>query len=206
MQLRSEDTCSVQLFESDRFIMGADKMRYLSIIVLFLVMFLFCGCQFIDEPIEVLRMPRMGVGSGTVVDAGDATRAMERRFGGTESPADNAAESALAMSQKYQELSLETEQLRQENVSFKVENDSLTRQIADLEVQLESTRNELSESNEFMQQMHVELGKWKSDVLGYRDEMRSAQVAELEALKKILKILGAELGEPLEQKQVAKEG
>jgi len=187
--------------------MGADKMRYLSIIVLFLVMFLFCGCQFIDEPIEVLRMPRMGVGSGTVVAADDAARVMERRFGGTESQAaDDAAESALAMSQKYQELSLETEKLRQENVSVKLDNDSLTRQIAGLEGQLETARTELSEANEFMQQMHVELGKWKSDVLGYRDEMRSAQVAELEALKKILKILGAELAEPLEQKQVAKEG
>jgi hypothetical protein len=204
MQLWSEDTCSVQLFQSDRFIMGADKMRYLRKFVLVLVMFLFCGCQLIDEPIEVLRMPRMGVGSGTVVAA---DRAMERRFGGTETQADDAAaESALAMSQKYQELSLETEKLRQENVTVKLENDSFTRQIAALEGQLETTRNELSEANEFLQQMHVELGKWKSDVLGYRDEMRSAQVAELEALKKILKVLGAELTEPSKQRQVAKEG
>jgi chromosome segregation ATPase len=183
--------------------MGADKMRYLRNVVLFLVMFLFCGCQLIDEPIEVMRMPRMGVGSGTVVAA---DRTMERRFGGTESQADDAAESALAMSKKYQELSLEMEKLRQENVTVKLENDSLTRQTAGLESQLETTRNELSEANEFLQQMHVELGKWKSDVLGYRDEMRSAQVAELEALKKILKILGAELTEPLKQTQVAKEG
>ena len=181
-------------------------MRYLMIVVVVLVMVLFCGCQFIDEPIEVVRMQGMGGSSGGVVTVDDATRAMEHRFGGTETQADNAAESTLIMSQKYQELSLETEKFRQDNSTLKLENDSFTRQIADLNAQLETTRNELSEANEFLQQMHAELGKWKSDVLGYRDEMRSAQVAELEALKKILKILGAELVEPPQDGQVAKEG
>lgn len=181
-------------------------MRYLMIVVVVLVMVLFCGCQFIDEPIEVVRMQGMGGPSGGVATVDDATRAMERRFGGTEPLADSTAESALEMSQRYQELSLETEKLRQDNSTLKLENDSFTRQIADLNTQLETARNELSEANEFLQQMHAELGKWKSDVLGYRDEMRSAQVAELEALKKILKILGAELVEPLQETKVAKEG
>jgi uncharacterized protein YeaO (DUF488 family) len=54
------------------------------------------------------------------------------------------------------------------------------------------TEKELAEANEFLQQMHVELNKWKSDVLGFREEMRQAQQAQLEALAKILRVLGAE--------------
>ena len=182
-------------------------MRYIRMIILMLVAVLLCGCQFIDEPIEVMRMPRMSDSSGAVVMADETTRAMEHRFGGSQQQASSAVENALIMSQKYQELSLETEKLRQENGSLKLENSSLNRQIADLKAELDKTGKELSEANEFLQQMHAELGKWKSDVLGYRDEMRRAQVAELEALKKILKILGAELTEPLQQQpKVAQEG
>ena len=205
MRLWSEDTCSVQLFEPYRLIMGAAKMRYLMMFVAVLVMVLFCGCQFIDEPIELMQMQRMGTPSGTIA-SDDAARTMERRFGGSEAQADKTVESTLIMSEKYKELSLETEKLRQVNSTLKVENDNLSRQIAVLEAELETTRNELSEASEFLQQMHAELGKWKSDVLGYRDEMRRAQVAELEALKKILKILGAEFVEAPKESQVAKEG
>ena len=207
MRLRSEDTCSMQLFEPYRLIMGAVKMRYLMMFVAVLVTVLFCGCQFIDEPIAFTPMPVMSTpASGTAVTADDAAMTMERRFGGSEAQADKAVESALIMSEKYKELSLETEKLRQDNSTLKVENDDLSRQIAALEAELETTRNELSEANEFLQQMHAELGKWKSDVLGYRDEMRRAQVAELEALKKILKILGAEFVEAPKEGRMAKEG
>ena len=41
-------------------------------------------------------------------------------------------------------------------------------------------------------EMHVELNQWKADVLGFRDEMRKAEAAQLQALGKILRILGAE--------------
>ncbi len=50
--------------------------------------------------------------------------------------------------------------------------------------------------------MQVELVKWKSDVLGFRDEMRKAQSVQLQALTRIMKILGAEMtgpSQPLEQ-------
>ncbi len=40
----------------------------------------------------------------------------------------------------------------------------------------------------------LSLNNWKNDVLGFREEMRSAQTAQLQALMKILKALG---GEPM---------
>jgi len=37
------------------------------------------------------------------------------------------------------------------------------------------------------------LNNWKTDILGFRDEMRDAETAQLEALLKILKVLGGEV-------------
>ena len=50
----------------------------------------------------------------------------------------------------------------------------------------------MTEANEFLGQMHLELNKWKTDVLGFRQEMRHAQQVQIEALGKILRVLGAE--------------
>ena len=172
-------------------------MRYLTVMFLFLVLSFSSGCQFIDEPIEVTGLGRMRLMPERVVIAEQGDAGMERRFTDSEQEADSAVENALLLSQKYQELSVETEKLRQDNGRLQLENGELNRQISQLKGDLDKTCSELSEANEFLQQMHIELGKWKSDVLGYRDEMRSAQAAELEALKKILRVLGAELNEPV---------
>ena len=41
--------------------------------------------------------------------------------------------------------------------------------------------------------MRIELNNWKIDILGFRDEIRDAETAQLEALLKILKVLGGEV-------------
>jgi hypothetical protein len=41
--------------------------------------------------------------------------------------------------------------------------------------------------------MRIELNNWKTSILGFRDEMRQADIAQLETLLKILKILGGEV-------------
>jgi hypothetical protein len=62
-----------------------------------------------------------------------------------------------------------------------------------LQKQLQQTQKELNEANEIMISMRAELNKWKQDVLGFRDEMRSAEKAQLEALLKIMKVLGGDV-------------
>jgi hypothetical protein len=42
--------------------------------------------------------------------------------------------------------------------------------------------------------MLIELNNWKTDVIGFREEIRAADRAQLEALLKILKVLGGEPG------------
>jgi hypothetical protein len=51
----------------------------------------------------------------------------------------------------------------------------------------------LSEANGLLIEMRVELNNWKSDILGFRDEMRNAETAQLETLLRILKVLGGQV-------------
>lgn len=117
---------------------------------------------------------------------------MQRRFDAGGAQQGDAVQSAVMWAQKYEELSIANNDLREKNNKLFLENSQLVQQVDKLKLQLEQTQKELSEANEFLQQMHVELNKWKSDVLGFRDEMRQAQKAQLEALGKILRVLGAE--------------
>jgi hypothetical protein len=73
-----------------------------------------------------------------------------------------------------------------------------------MKMELEQTRKELQQSNALLQDAHIELSKWKADVLGFREEIRQAQTAQLLALSKILRILGAESMESqIEQPKMA---
>ncbi len=65
-----------------------------------------------------------------------------------------------------------------------------TEEIHALKTQLAVAQRELSDANDLLREMRQGLDKWKSDVLGFRQEMRSAQKAELDAMIKILTLLG----------------
>ena len=53
-------------------------------------------------------------------------------------------------------------------------------------------KNELTDATDFMEAQQLELTRWKKDVIGFRDEIRQSQAAQLRALIKVLKLLGAE--------------
>ena len=96
-----------------------------------------------------------------------------------------AAESAIELSQKYATLSEEAAVLRQKN-------QQLQEQTVAFEAQLRQTQKELAEANDLLIEMRVELNNWKSNILGFRDEIRDAETAQLEALLRILKVLGGQ--------------
>lgn len=116
---------------------------------------------------------------------------MQRRFDSSASE-DTAVQNAVILAQKYEELSVRNNELREQNNKLYLENQRLQRETDKRTMELEQTKKDLSEANDFLQQMHVELTQWKSDVLGFRDEIRQSQKAQLEALSKILSVLGAE--------------
>ena len=83
--------------------------------------------------------------------------------------------------------------LRQNNQNLTIENQQLKEQLFNIQKQLQQTQNELNEANEIMISMRAELNNWKKDVLGFRDEMRNAEKAQIEALLKIMKVLGGDV-------------
>ena len=104
-----------------------------------------------------------------------------------------AAESAIQLSEKYASLSEEAAALRQQNDNLTNKNQQLQEQTAALEAQIQQARKELTEANDLLVEMRIELNNWKSNILGFRDEMRAAETAQLEALLKILNVLGGQV-------------
>ena len=116
-----------------------------------------------------------------------------RRFQESAAKNPTAVESAIELSEKYANLSDEASLLRQENKDLITRNQLFEDQVAALDKQLRQTQKELGEANEILIEMRLELNNWKSDVLGFREEMRDAETAQLEALLKILHVLGGEI-------------
>jgi len=101
--------------------------------------------------------------------------------------------SAMELSKEHAKLSEEAAVLRQENKDLTARNLQLKDQVVTLEAQLQQTQRELSEANDLLITMRIELNNWKTDILGFRDEIRDAETAQLEALLRILKVLGGEV-------------
>ncbi|HOK96101.1 MAG TPA: hypothetical protein PK052_00095 [Anaerohalosphaeraceae bacterium] len=112
-----------------------------------------------------------------------------KRFQEPQTEGPTVIESAIELSKKYAALSEEMTKLQLEKQALAAENSRLKEQVAALEPQLAQTQKELSEANDLLVEMRIELNNWKADVLGFREEMRQADKAQLEALIKILEIL-----------------
>lgn len=128
------------------------------------------------------------------------------RFQESASQKPTVVESAMELSQRYAKLSEETAVLRQQNRDLTDTNKLLEEQVVALDAQLQQAQKELSEANDVVISMQIELNSWKNDILGFRDEIRGAETAQLEALLKILKVLGGEvkvasLSKPIQSEQ-----
>jgi chromosome segregation ATPase len=121
-----------------------------------------------------------------------ASTSTAKRFQDTPLKGRTAVESAIELSEKYARLSDQTIALREENQRLVTENESLLQQITTLEARLRQTQKELGEANDLLIDMLTELNNWKTSILGFRGEMREAAKAQLEALLKVLEILGGE--------------
>lgn len=118
---------------------------------------------------------------------------VEQRFHASTQQGPTAIESTIELSKKYAKLAEETLWLKEKNRELIEENKGLKRQITPLSADLEQTRKELAETTELVIDMRIELNNWKTDILGFRDEIRTAEKTQLEALLKILTILGGEV-------------
>ena len=174
------------------------------IVLVITIALLIAGCNYMDEAIEIeaIEIPvvrhRKQSQSQSTPQQLPAETAMENRFADTTGI--GSTENALMWSDKYDQLSEKFRELSEENITMTKERIALKKTIMDLEEQLSTTRLELDDANLFLQDMHKELTQWKGDVLGFRDEMRQSDSAQIQALTRILKVLGAELSEPVAMK------
>ncbi len=114
------------------------------------------------------------------------------RVSGSARQGPTAVESAIELSDKYAKLSEQAASLRQQNQNFTTENQKLKDDLQSCRSQLAQAQKDLHQANDLLTETRVELNNWKENVLGFRDEMRDAEKAQLEALLKVLKLLGAE--------------
>lgn len=119
--------------------------------------------------------------------------AAANRFTESGSEQTTVVESAIEISQKYAAVSEEAIQLKQRNQQLAAENSVLNSKVKKLEQELSQTQKELTEANELLIDMRVELNNWKTNVLGFRDEIRQADSEQLKALIKIIEILGGKI-------------
>ncbi|MHC4572522.1 MAG: hypothetical protein ACYS76_00070 [Planctomycetota bacterium] len=164
--------------------MHANKNILLSAVQSILILLL-SSCSFVELP----------AGTTSVSESEQAPQgaAAAQRFNKSGPEGPTAVESAIELSKKHAKLSEDATALRLKNQNLVVENRKLRNEVAALETQLRQAQQELTEANDLLREMLVELNNWKTDVIGFRDEMRTAEKAHLEALLKVLKVLGGEV-------------
>jgi len=116
-----------------------------------------------------------------------------KRFGELNKEETTPVESALEISEKYSKLVEVAAKLRDENNRLKEQNAEFNTKLKAETIKLAQAEKELKEANDMLIDMRIELNNWKMDVLGFREEIRNADKAQLEALLKILKTLGGDI-------------
>lgn len=161
-----------------------NKKNNMLSIILPTVALLCAGCT-VERPIESLFAPGS---TGTAVGKADSPGRFQDA--GTGNP--SAIDSAMELSAKYAKLIEEMAAIKADNQRLTGENLILKDQLAPCSNNLTQAQKELAEANDLLIEMRIELNNWKSNILGFRDEMRSADNAQLDALVKILEVLGGQ--------------
>jgi len=153
---------------------------------------LLSGCSTPQQQADAIQQDSSlrGSPSGSVDPQGSS---IVKRFQDAAPQSRTAVESAMELIEKHAELSKQAAELEKTNQGLTAENNRLKAQVTSLESELKQAQKELTEANDLLVEMRIELNNWKTSVLGFRDEMRQAEMAQLESLLKILKVLGGEV-------------
>ncbi len=161
-------------------------LSFLILSALTLQLTMLTGCRTLQRPVDTIFNP------GPASHQSNAMMSA-KRFTDTAPKDQTAVDSAIKLAQEHAELSEKTAVLQQKNHDFFIENQQLKDRIAALEPQLNQAKKELAEANDLLIEMRIELNNWKTNILGFRDEMRDADKTQLQALLRILKALGGEV-------------
>jgi chromosome segregation ATPase len=145
------------------------------------------GCGVVEEPLGTPYVPAVSYAPPPTHSS------VRNKFSEPDLTGTSAVETALAWSEKYQKLATESAAIQETKGELSSENRRLKEKVAQLDSQLAQAKKELSHANEFLVDMRLELQNWKNNVLGFREEIRKADTAQLNALIRILQILGSEI-------------
>ncbi len=110
-----------------------------------------------------------------------------------EAEGETAVDKALMWAQRCQAANEQVSHLQQENQALAQKNQTLQEQVNKARQELDQLNRELADANTMMVDVRKELDRWRASVLGFRQEIREAQQTQLEALAKIMKMLGGEM-------------
>lgn len=150
------------------------------------------GCTILKEPVAVILKP-----DANKHESGEVAK----RFQEAAPDSATSTDSAIELAKKNAQLTEEVVSLKQKVQEMTSENQRLKDNISVLEPDLKQAKKELGEANNLMIEMRVELNNWKTDVLGFRNELRDADKVQLETLRKILDALGGEVETKASQEQ-----
>ena len=149
---------------------------------------LVAGCE-APKPTGVALNPQRAAAAAVENDS------MAKRFQQPGQESKTAVESVMEISKQYTAMAEQAAELKQQNQQLTTENGDLKTQLTAAQGQLQQTQKELTEANDLLIEMRIELNNWKTDILGFRKEIREADRAQLQALLKILRVLGGEAKE-----------
>jgi chromosome segregation ATPase len=168
------------------------KLYQKSIFLTIPAMLLLTGCMEVSSPFDP-GFKQNG--------SGQKTGLASARFQDMNPDSPTAVESAIELSKKYAALSEEVTNLKLEKQNLESDKSLLKQQAESLQEEVKQAKKELAEANDLLIEMRIELNNWKTDVLGFRDEMRQADKIQLETLVKILKALGGEVKDDITLEQ-----
>jgi chromosome segregation ATPase len=156
--------------------------KFITALIISSLLFVFAGCQASEKKSQQELKTKS-----------EQNEAVSKRFNNVAGGDGTAIDSAVKIAQDYAVLSQKFAELQAKNLEISQQNAKMKDRLTVIEPELAQTKKELEEANNLLVDMRIELNNWKTDTLGFRDEMREADKVQLETLLKILKALGGEV-------------
>lgn len=156
-------------------------MRNVATLLLVMAALCVAGCSFLKERGDptVTNIP-----PPVVVDPPDR-----------ENEVSPALEKYTALLEKHNRTIAEMARQQEQNRQLYDESRKVNEQAITLKGELARTQKELQEANDLLIEVRQQNEKWKADVLGYRDEIRTALQTILETEIRVVRLLGGEAPE-----------
>ena len=154
--------------------MKSNKKTILLMISL-MPIFLLSNCVSVQEPLDVAILSDSTAQQSSPKSEKQQSESVAKRFQESAPQKPTVVESAMELSQKHALLSEQTAELRRQNKELTASNQQLKEQVVAIEAKLQQAQKELTEANDILIAMRIELNNWKLNILGFRDEMRDAE-------------------------------